>query len=361
MVIRGILFSILWLGILPFFIGTIYEKKCEMRQIPEAWVCGLLTMMAAAQVVLVPCIALRGSFSLALVLWLAAVILLFAVALFQWFGKRKFVPGDNFFGMVRAHWVVLLALAAVLVQCLMAAALQHSDADDSRFVAEAVIAVEQDSMYVISPISGEPMFKVDYLGDVKKDLTSPWVMFFAFLSRLCTVPPAVLSHSILPFYLVLFCYVVYALIGRLIFEGNPEKTALFLLFLSAFFAFDYSSTHTVGTVMLFRIWQGKAFAAAGIVPLLFYLFFCYVRQQKEVGCARKTLLLFVVSSFASSLVSGIGILLSLLLTAVFGLALLVVTRKAGRAVRIWLTALPALGYLVCQYEYWPIFVARWFN
>jgi hypothetical protein len=264
-------------------------------------------------------------------------------------------------GTVRGHWIILLAAAAVLVQCLMAAALQHSDADDSRFVAEALIAVEQDSMYVISPISGDPMYKVDYLGDVKKDLTSPWVMFIAFLSKLSSVSPAVFSHAILPFYLVLFCYAVYALIGMLIFSDNTEKAALFLLFLSAFFAFDYSSTHTVGTVMLFRIWQGKAFAAAGIVPLLFYLLFCYVRQQKEAVCTQKTWLLLVVSSFASSLVSGIGILLSLLLAAVFGLAILVVTRKAGRAVHIWLTAVPALGYLVCQYEYWPIFVARWFN
>jgi hypothetical protein len=318
-------------------------------------------MMAIAQVVLVPCIALRKSFSFAFAIWLAAVILVLVVALIQWFTKRKLVPEGFSLGMVRGHWVVLFAVAAVLVQCLMAAALQHSDADDSRFVAEAVIAVEQDSMYVISPISGDPMYKVDYLGDVKKDLTSPWVMFLAFLSRLCAVSPAVLSHGIIPFYLVLFCYVVYALIGRLIFEENPEKTALFLLFLSAFFAFDYSSTHTVGTVMLFRIWQGKAFAAAGIVPLLFYLFLVYVRQQKEALRTQKTVLLFVVSSFASSLVSGIGILLSLLLMAVFGLAILVVTRKAGRAVRIWLTAVPALGYLVCQYEYWPIFVARWFN
>jgi hypothetical protein len=318
-------------------------------------------MMAIAQVVLVPCIALRRSFSFSFALWLTAVILVFAVALFWWFRKRKFVPEDKLLGRVREHWIILLAIVAVLVQCLMAAALQHSDADDSRFVAEAVIAVEQDSMYVISPISGDPMYKVDYLGDVKKDLTSPWVMFIAFLSKLSSVSPAVLSHAILPFYLVLFCYVVYALIGMLIFSDNTEKTALFLLFLSAFLAFDYSSTHTVGTVMLFRIWQGKAFAAAGIVPLLFYLFLDYVRQQKEADCAQKILLLLVVSSFASSLVSGIGILLSLLLTAVFGLAILVVTRKAGRAVRIWLTAVPALGYLVCQYEYWPIFVARWFN
>jgi hypothetical protein len=160
---------------------------------------------------------------------------------------------------------------------------------------------------------------------------------------------------------VLFCYVVYALIGRVVFAGNDQKAALFVLFISAFLTFDYSSTHTVGTVMLFRIWQGKAFAAAGIVPLLFYLFFCYVRQQKASARTQKTLLLFVVSSFASSLVSGIGILLSLLLMAVFGLAMLVVTRKAGKALCIWLTAVPALVYLVCQYEYWQIFVAPWFN
>ena len=360
MVIRGILLSLVWLLLIPICVGVLFERQEERHSLLLEWIYGMISMMALAQVILIPLIALRKSFSLAMGIWLIGVLLLTIAGVSAHVKKEEKHTYSCVFENRKEKVLVLCVAAVVLVQCLMAGFLQHSDADDARFVAESVIAVEQDSMYVISPISGEPMYKVDYLGDVRKDLTSPWVMYIAMLSKLCAVAPAFLAHALLPFYLVLFCYAVYTAFGYSFFNGNKKNTAIFIVFLSVFMVFDYTSTHTVGTVMLFRIWQGKAFAAAGIVPLLFYLYLQYTKNRENKSKRHVILILLWIASFAASLVSGIGILLELLLVAILGLTEWIMSRKVKSAIMFWLTGLPSLFYLICQYKYWEIFVAPWF-
>ena len=103
-------------------------------------------------------------------------------------------------------WQVLYligALGLILIQAAVAGVFQHIDDDDSRFVVEQVMAVEHGAMYTENPVTG----KVSYwdMGEVRKDMVSPWAMLVAYWCKLSGIAPAVMSHKYMPFYLILGC------------------------------------------------------------------------------------------------------------------------------------------------------------
>lgn len=106
-------------------------------------------------------------------------------------------------------------------------------------------------------------------GEVRKDLTSPWAMFVAMHAKEGNMAPAALSHAYLPFFLILICYALYLLIGQVLFGGDWEKTFLFGIVLSVLHLAGYTSTHTLASMLLLRIWQGKAVCASFALPLFF--------------------------------------------------------------------------------------------
>lgn len=367
--LKPILMMSLMFVVAPMWIGTIWTtalgEKGRASRILHAWVLGFATMLAAAQLVFVPMVALSKKLSEAQAVWEFCMQAL-AVAAFLVFlikrGRRLFlgedmqqaecvrsgktsganVPEtDREHGAAKAYRIIFGILAAVLIllQAYIPARYEHSDDDDARFIAEAVSAVGHDSMYQDSPIDADFMYWD--VGEVRKDLTSPWAMFLAMQSNVCGFAPAVLAHSYLPFFLILLCYGVYALIGGALFRGDDEKTALFLIFLSVLHLFGYTSTHTLASMLLLRIWQGKAVCASFLLPLFFYLF---VRLAQEKGRPVWIAPLYAVATGAC-LLSGIGIVTAPLVLFLYGCLDFCYHRKWKRMAAVWGAALPCAVFL----------------
>ena len=240
----------------------------------------------------------------------------------------------------------ILAAVLILLQAYVPARYEHSDDDDARFLAEAVSAVVHDSMYQDSPIDADFMYWD--VGEVRKDLASPWAMFLAMQSNICGLAPAVYAHSLLPFFLILLCYGVYALIGKALFRGDDEKMFLFLIFLSVLHLFGYTSTHTLASMLLLRIWQGKAVCASFVLPLLFYLFVRLVQDKKRPAWIAP---LYAVATGAC-LLSGIGIVTTPIVLLIYGCLDFCYHRKWKRTAAVWGAALPCavfLGYYLFGY------------
>lgn len=356
----GMLFLIVpaWLGI--FWIKFLNIQK-KTQAVLIAWVLGVTEMFAMGQLALVPMVA--GGFTLTSavmvikILFTAGALLSFYVVLqtkaflaerknvFSPFGNNAYNEDVSVSGGEREKklWMwAFLVLAAVLIvmQAWILARYQHIDDDDSRFVAEEVSAVVHDTMLVDDPI--EDTFMYWDIGETRKDLASPWTMYAAVCCRIVDVAPAIFSHTLFPFFMILICYGVYALMGQVLFAGDWEKTALFLIFLSVLHIWDYTSTHTLGSMLLLRIWQGKAIVAAFIIPLLLFLFYL-ILQQKESG--RYPAVLYMVS-FAGSLLSGIGIVSVPVLMAIYGILDFCYYRNWKKTLLIWLAAAPCGVYLV---------------
>lgn len=352
----------------PIWIGIIWISflriKNRLECLLNAWILGLVTMFAAGQLILVPMIALGQTLTSAVMVFKLVltvlgtvsfyVILKWAAPLFeqakrQASGREKTEGGTMRKGFAvlpvsssrRVYCAVFGVLAAVLIvlQAFILSYYQHIDDDDSRFIAEEVSAVVHDTMFVDDPITVDFMYW--NLGEVRKDLTSPWTMYVAICCRIADAAPAVFSHTVFPFFMIIICYAVYAMIGRVLFRGDMEKVFLFLIFVSVLHIWDYTSTHTLGSMILLRIWQGKAIVAGFIIPVLLYLFYQILRQKKN---GRYIAALYPVS-FAGSLMSGIGIVVVPVLLAVYGLIELWHGKNFRRTLAIWLAAVPCGIYL----------------
>ena len=362
MEIRNWLMVCLLVVMIPAWIGSIWcyftETSGRVKKLLFSWVSGFLTVMAVSQIILVPMVLRRYGFMeyrytvtalyAGLMLWAAYLNLK------RWKARNgdEGQQAKNTIEKTRWNiWQVLFLIGAVgliLIQASAAGFLQHIDDDDSRFVVEQVLAVEHGAMYTENPVTGELSYW--NMGEVRKDMISPWAMLVAYWCKLGGIAPATISHKYLPFFLISLCYAVYALIGMHLFKDDREKVSIFLIFASALNIYGYFSTHTTSAVMLLRIWQGKALVGAMLVPAMFYIMFELMsRNGKPVWY-----LLAMTTSTAAALASGSGITVIPVVIGICGLAELVHTRKIKRCILIWCTAVPSVVYLLCYLFFWQL-------
>lgn len=366
---KNIIFMTVLFVILPAWIGIIWLEVLKIRGKWEAflhaWMLGFVTMLSVAQVVLVPMVALHRTLSEALRVWQICLTLMslvcFYLVLMKWQNRmrteetgtagtsveKNSVHRENSGSGKIWTWVFgVLVAVLVLLQAYIPARYEHGDDDDARFISEEVSAVEHDTMYWDDPITSDQLYWNE--GEVRKDFTSPWAMYVAMCSKITHIHPAALSHTYLPFFMILMCYGVYFLIGNTLFKGEKdstaslEKTLLFLLFLSVIHLWGYTSTHTLASMLLLRIWQGKAVCASFMLPVLFYLM--YRIMQKEF---RKGWVVFLyVASNASCLLSGIGIVTAPVLLFLYGVVDFFYHRNWKKMLAVWMAAVPCGLYFL---------------
>ncbi len=350
---------------LPAWIGILWVEALKIRgrweRFLHALMFGFVTMLAVAQIILVPMVAVHASLTKALAVWKAAMLLLslasFYLVLRRWSeriekgnaaeaGRRVPSGSPNGAGGIWTWIFGALLVILVLLQAYIPARYEHRDDDDARFVSEEVSAVEHDTMYWDDPITIEQIYWNE--GEVRKDYTSPWAMYIAMCSKMSGMHPAVLSHTYLPFFLILLCYGVYYLIGSTLLKGKQgerapaEKVLVFLLLLSALHLWGYTSTHTLSAMLLLRIWQGKAVCASLMLPVCFYLL--YQILQKE--CHRGWIVGLYAASNAACLLSGIGIVTVPVLLFLYGTIDFFYSRSFKKLLSVWMAAVPCGIYLL---------------
>lgn len=400
---------VLLFAVFPVAVGGIYspvfiaEKNMTFadwcKLLIQTWLYGIITMFAVMQLIAIPMISQRTSFSSLVNVWSGAVAVLAAAGLAVYiifivkFIKRRQIARSAFADAVistsdsaaaasgisksgkseatgksgdsrsdsagrvsadirRRVWIGILGavfLAMTAFQARVASKYQHTDDDDARFVALELIAVENDQMLTHNPIDGYPMYW--NTGEVKKDYTSPWTMYVAACSRISGIHPAILSHRMLPMFLIPICYMAYMIMALGLFKDDWEKTFIFMIIISAANMFGYTSTHTTASLLLLRIWQGKAVFAGLMVPVILNL--CYRLYDRPDRVAEKILLF--VSCMASSLLSGGGVVMSAIAVGLYGLIVFIRHKSVRNTVLIWLTCSPCIVYALCNVFWYQVF------
>lgn len=357
----------------PVAVGGIYspvfiaEKNMTFadwcKLLIQTWLYGIITMFAVMQLIAIPMISRRMAFSSLVNVWSAAVAVLIVAGLAVYiifiakFIKRSKTAPSDVGGRIsvnikRRVWIGILGvvfLAMTAFQARVASKYQHTDDDDARFVALELIAVENDQMLTHNPIDGYPMYW--NTGEVKKDYTSPWTMYVAACSRISGIHPAILSHRMLPMFLIPICYMAYMVMALGLFKDDWEKTFIFMIIISVVNMFGYTSTHTVSSLLLLRIWQGKAVFAGLMVPVILNL--CYRLYDKPDRVPEKILLF--VSCMASSLLSGGGVVMSAIAVGLYGLIVFIKHKSVKNTIFIWLTCSPCIVYALCNVFWYQVF------
>ena len=348
------------LGIaVPYLLGCLlaeWEPEKGTSESPAYRImAGTVFMWAVFQLLAVPMILLQLPFHTLVLSWTTALVLLSLYAAFRC-RRRLFrkIPLHAARGPVKKRIVPLLILLCALfligIQCGEYALRMHTDDDDSRFIVNAVTAYEHDTMLLENPATGEMMPRPE--GELVKDVTSPWSIYIAAVSRMASLHPAIMAHTVLPVWLLLLRWMTVWLIGTLLFaDGTPlddgedsgvsgeEKRAWFMLFCTAAVMFFGGSVYTAGAFTLVRIWQGKAVAAAVAIPWI--LCISFLRFEKKASCV-----LLAVSVTGMCLLSGIGILTAAALTGVFAVWKGITGKSVRTTAACILCAFPAVLYSV---------------
>lgn len=104
--------------------------------------------------------------------------------------------------------------------------------------------------------------------------------------------------------------------------------------------FSYYSIYTQGTFLLLRIWQGKAFLAAVLLPGIFYSVLCL--NEKTAGKAERGLL--AVLALSACLVSSMGIMLAPMMIGLLGIISTCMYRQWKKMVFLAACCIPSLCY-----------------
>lgn len=343
MSVLKVFMAVVLLLILPFGLGLPFQGKVKHREKRFFYtlLCGYAAMLAWFQLLSVPMVLLGCSYRS--LVW-ACGVSTFAAAGFFFFRFRGDVQRLTV-GRLRTvgkfNGMICLACLLILVQLAWYVFGVVTDLDDAFYVGAATTAQYTNQMYRVSSYTGKVLKQLP-----SRYCLSPFPMFLAYVSSVSGIPAAVMAHTVEPVFFLSLSYGVCGLLGERLFQKDRTKNGMFLTLLSLTNIYSYYSIYNQGTFTLLRIWQGKAFLAAVLLPALFYA----VLRVLDVRAQRADWALLLCLLIASCAVSSMGIMLAPIMTGVLGIVGGIVTGISGRKLKkllaMALCCLPSLCYAV---------------
>lgn len=341
----NVLLAVLVLLVVPIFVGN--EICGVLKQevtITKSFLMGTVGMWGICQIVAVPCVLLKQSFMV------VAVVLsvLYGLLMADGMVHRRFVKisiaidADTKQKKIcsRIAAVIMFLAAAFLV--LTSIFLQHTDADDSRFVVNAVDIYRTNRLLLTDVNTGH--FISTWIGDLNKDVTSPWAVYMAFISKMTGIYPSIMMHTVYPPVLMLCACAVYWLFAKEFFQKDVMHQCMFVCFVILLDIYGYHSIYTSETFLLTRVWQGKAVVAGVGIPLVLYECMQLYKENKK-----SNLLMIAMTDFALCLMSNMGVIIGAALMGCFGLVYGIAKRDWKLWLCMWLCCIPNVLYLGISY------------
>lgn len=345
MVIVGCLILVFWLGILPLGVGTIFAgKNCNYQNsIVFRFMAGNMLLWAFFQLICVPCIIRQESFTLVVLDYLVAGLVLFVLGCICYRKNPLFIKrGRAMAKSERFRWMIFGCLLALQLVCAMI--LAYADGDDAFYVAVSEITGDSNTMYQKNPYT---------VGAVELDIRhglAPFPIWIAFLSRISGIHTAVMSHIIVAAYLIIMSYLAFYLVGKQLFLKKRESVPLFMNVLALLVLFGDYSSRTPENFMIARSRQGKAAIGSIIIPMLLFLILVIlnsIQEEKKLGL--KKWLLLTSTVIAACLCTTLGTFLSCILIGCVGICALFVYKKPAPVAKMALCCIPAVGFALLYF------------
>lgn len=339
---------LLFLFIIPALTGTaVSYKLLKLYSITKITIfkvfpIGYLTVWAILEIISIPVTILKLPFTVDLLITWAAVLALSASGLVIIFGKNAYKTRirndlDSLKKTGITDWLFILLFAAVLGFLIYKIYYTvFYDADDSRFVVEAVDILKDNRILASDPVTGLPL--TSNFHDFHKDLVSQWAAFLAMGGVLIGKSPTIFAHTVYPVIaiLILVCLV------HMILDITLEKKDISVIFPSLTFlliviTFGYYTFQSSERFILSRVWQGKA-SLAGIGICAIILSFLYIHESiGPKGKLRegskpsfRLFALLLISNTALCFMSSMGVILGASLITAYG----TVTAASRRSFKI---------------------------
>ena len=201
--------------------------------------------------------------------------------------------------------------------------------DDAFYVATATTAIQTDTLFRVDPHTGDLLEQFHW-----RYVMSPFPIFFAYMSMMFNVHPAIFSNTILPIVLYGFSIGVYYSLGRFLFKEDKWKASGFLL---VFMIFQILAPFSQAQFALLLLRWGKSLVYTTMIPLCI---FWVLRINEKEKAKSLDLLLLLMILLATSMVSGMGIIFGLLSVSIVGLTQFIQRRNFRTLLLTALCCLP---------------------
>lgn len=351
----NVILIILFLIVVPFVLGLLLEnvfmKAGETYMLSRTFILGVAVMLASFGVLGAPFILIGTSFRVLFYVWTMVILVLVCISLIV---NARTIKGlvcdwsESVYDLLiktekDRRYLMYIVLLMIAFQTSLLIFRMHTDTDDSRFIVEAVDAVENNSLLRIHPITGAELEAP--LGEMRKDVFASYPILIGALSVLTRLKPAVLAHSVFPVLLIPLSYASMFLLGDYFF-GNTKKRTIFMYVLSVVLLFSFESQYSLGYTLLTIIWQGRSIYTMILLPFSWYILMkLYTEDIKKYLYA-----MFFVVSVASMCLSGSGNICQIILAIVFAFAILVKNRNYKSALMIGLCVIYC-GVSVVFYDF----------
>lgn len=344
----NVLLVVLMLYLVPVIVGQGVNKILKIDTgVVKNFLVGNIFIWALFQLVTVPLVLTKQSFLIVVGIVNVVLVVICLYVFFEeiirnkaeclkfktftskWAGLK---PADGF-----ALAVLFAALGWLLYKII---SLQHTDADDSRFVVNAVEILRTNRMFLTDLITGQEL--ETWIGEIIKDVTAPWAVYIAYLAKMTGVSAVIMAHSVMPVALILCAMSTFWLLSAEIFKKDITNRSIFMCFVILMNVCGYYSIYTAETFMLTRIWQGKATVASVAIPAMFLLAMWLYENEKRYGYY----VLIALLDIGMCLMSGMGIIIGAIMLGCFGLVYGIVKKKLWIPIVLWSMAIPNVVYFV---------------
>ncbi|RKM57843.1 hypothetical protein D6855_12395 [Butyrivibrio sp. CB08] len=385
--LRAIPSLILWLLLVPFCVGMLvnFILPRARRTIGITFILGYLVYMAVFEVIAITCMlkATYSAFTYCRQIFIVVVSVLAIAGIVRSFlklrdGEKNYLtlfPGEahaDVFDLMspranpgfykhdyskesRIYWGIFFAIMAF--QMIMSVVMASFDGDDAYYVVESLLAQKVDVMNTILPYTGSSTYL-----DIRHAL-AVITMWIAFIAKESGIHATILSHSVMPLFLIPLVYLVYVEIGRVLFRTRQQIIPVFMIIVSFLLMFGNVSIYTPATFFLMRTWQGKALVANLVFPMIFWIFLWMFEEAKQTPAPNRKekeweqprrdwcpwIELFFVNMLSGTC-SSLGVIFGSGLIALLTLVLLFYTRKIKVIFGALLCIIPNLVYLMIYFS-----------
>lgn len=297
---------------------------CSVSKIRYQWgerlIVGYVVCTALFQIIALPFMYFALEFASLYYFSLTAVLIcliLCCVIVFRRKEWRKFPQISwNLSGQKKNLCLWGILGIGIVFQIIYVVLKQHTDIDDSFYIAETNTILDTGKVLAADPASGLSEFP--FVASYK---LVGYEVLLAVIARLFHVNAAYLCHTVLPIFLIALHYIIIVNIARRI---HRPQAAYFVLLYQAANLFSGYSGYSQGAFLLYRIWQGKAVMINIAVPILILAFLWMYEREKPDWKMIGFLTAILVTGFHTTTVA-----VYLVPIAYFGLAAgdLLISRK----------------------------------
>lgn len=325
LVVKGILALIL-LGAVPFFMGNAVCEMLKMKKsIAELYFWGMVVWWAVFQLITVPAVFLKASFSVVIVGVSSVMILIYLYGVY----KKKFPSFLIKTNKTNEKVFAFLAVLIVFLFLIFSLLGQHGDADDSRFVVNAVDICRTNRLFLTDPVTGQELSS--WTGELIKDLTAPWAVFVAYCAKITTIHPTIMAHTVLHFVLNVLAICLWEMYAQEFFENDIVHKSIFVILAVLLNIYGSFSVYSAECFFITRLWQGKAVVAAIGIPAMVLLCIRIYKADRP----GKYIIMLGLMNLAMCLMSGMGIVTGALVIGCFGLLYGIRKKNIKLTLKMW--------------------------